>query len=100
MCSASRRPTAEADAPSAVNTTEKPSTKNTEPRPARRRTSERSAPFESSSSESPDMNETYPGTSGSTQGERKDATPAAKAAGTERETAAMRGVYHFLLKNR
>ena len=37
----------------------------------------------SCSSEIPEMIEMYPGTSGSTQGERKDTTPAANAAKTD-----------------
>ena len=73
------RPTAVAEAPKAVKTKANPRTKNTELQPALFIKSFLSAPLESSSKDSPDMKEMYPGTKGKTQGDRKETTPATKA---------------------
>jgi hypothetical protein len=73
-------PTSVADAPRAINTTEKPITKAT----AFRMTRAISAPSplaRNSSIEAPESIETYPGTKGSTQGERNETTPATRAMG-------------------
>jgi len=69
----------EAEAPSDIKTIENPVTKNTEDRPALLRTLPDCAPFWSSSRDMPDKKEMYAGTSGSTQGDRKERIPATKA---------------------
>ena len=67
-------------APSRINTIEKPITKaNVFTRILRVTALSRSSAL-SSSRETPEINDMYPGTSGSTQGERKEMIPAANAA--------------------
>ena len=77
--SLSNSPMALADAPRATNTTEKPATNSSVERNTRRCSTPRASA--SSSPESPDMSDRYPGTNGSTQGERNDSSPAPNAAG-------------------
>ncbi len=73
-------PTALADAPNAMNTIENPTTKAS----ADRSNPPRGAwPCFSSSTPIPESIEMYPGTSGSTHGERKETNPATNAANTE-----------------
>src|SRR5450759_5252116 len=74
-------PTAVADAPSAMNTIEKPITNASEVRNTCRRELAGAASVPRISSiDTPETNEMYPGMSGSTHGETKDKNPAAKAA--------------------
>src|SRR5580704_2781053 len=72
-------PTALADAPNVMKTMENPKTK------AKADVSNppRGAPSLSCSTPIPDSIEIYPGTSGSTQGERNDTSPATNAANAE-----------------
>src|SRR5438270_6716447 len=82
-CESRNLPTEVAEAPRMMKTRENPTTKATEllkMRPTRAA----SPPALSSSIELPESMEIYPGTRGRTQGERKEATPAAKATGTLR----------------
>jgi hypothetical protein len=75
ICSFKNCPTAVAEAPSAMKTTEKPRTKNNALRSTRFRTAERLPELCISSNEMPEMNERYPGTIGRTQGEINDRIP-------------------------
>src|ERR1700675_3903889 len=77
--SRTREPRVVATAPSEMNTTENPRMNIRElTRTTRRRWLLSCAC--SSSTPTPEMSETYPGTSGSTQGERNDTSPAKNAA--------------------
>jgi hypothetical protein len=70
-------------APSRTKTTEKPTIKANDVMRVFRRTSSRFEAFCSSSTDTPDINEIYAGTSGRTQGERNESIPAKKAAKIE-----------------
>jgi hypothetical protein len=76
-------PSQVAVAPSRINTTEKPAIKKTELNKTARLSLLSQVVFSalspSSAKETPDMNETYPGTNGSTQGDRNEINPAANA---------------------
>ena len=68
-----------AEAPSAIKTTENPKTKNIDVRPAFLIRRPWPAPWRRSSRDTPERNEMYPGTSGSTHGDKKERMPAIKA---------------------
>src|SRR5713226_8413303 len=70
-------PTALAEAPKEMNTTEKPATKARE---EANRPELGTSPLRSCSMPMPESMEMYPGTSGKTQGERNETSPARKAA--------------------
>ena len=71
-------PMKDADAPSEVKTTENPRMNTIDARNTRPRCWRRSA-ICISQRETPETNDTYPGMSGATQGEKNPSTPAAKA---------------------
>ena len=79
-CESRKLPTHVAEAPRAMNTIEKPATNAIEFRKMRA-TSGAPPPAFSASIDSPESMEMYPGTSGSTQGDRNEATPARNAIG-------------------
>src|SRR5579863_2876026 len=83
----SRCPSPDAAAPSAVNTRVNPATKPSTPRstPLTRP----GAPVSTSAADNPDTIDTYPGTRGSTQGERNDNMPAPNATMSPSGSAAM-----------
>ncbi len=79
-CANRNFPTQVADAPRTTKTTENPTTKARELRSTRPMSWPLASLF-SSSTEAPESMEIYPGTRGSTQGERKETSPATNAIG-------------------
>src|SRR5713226_5824395 len=75
-----KEPTALAEAPKDMNTTEKPATKA---RAEENRPEVGTSPLRSCSMPMPESMEIYPGTSGRTQGERNETSPARKAPARE-----------------
>src|SRR5215470_10442921 len=83
-CSSSSWPAALNDAPSATNTTEKPTTNVTACVNTRRRMAAVRS-FERSATDMPVMNDRYDGNRGSTHGDRNEKSPALKATRTPTE---------------
>src|ERR1700692_283454 len=86
-------PTALADAPNAMNTTEKPTTKE---KAEVSRLPRGRSPCRNCSTPIPDNIEMYPGTSGSTHGERNEVNPATNAAKIETCIASLLLRGHFV----